>query len=356
MNINELKNSSFVQDNYLKKFGFIGQFEDEKINLVFVEIIKKIKEIFSHECNIKIKFNSKEELVLNEILARNDKSIKSFGEIFDNSYWNEKLNIKFSIRKKGKNSYTDNTVLYFKGQVAKQRPYNILLRKFSDLYEVGVDFYGLNASDCLNVNRDFWLDSFIDNFNKSFFNLIIKDILEKSNGFENIDEEFFNFTKLLYESDLNCISNIKFLTNNGFMTIDEIVQNKIFYISNEYLPAYDSVLERFDIKVFLIVKNIDLLDIFLKYISGFFFYRVEGFSVISIRGRTSIIFSRDEIDVGDGVDIYKIDSIVNSLEYFLETKILNKCEKIYSKERYSDLSFPIKISKHLLPKKFINFL
>ncbi|MDX7903577.1 ATP-binding protein [Acinetobacter nosocomialis] len=355
LNINELKNSFFVQDNYLKKFGFIEQFEVEKINLVFVEIVKKIKEIFSHECNIKIKFNSKEELVLNEILDKNEKSITSFGEAFDSSYWNEKLNIKFSIRKRSKINHKDNNILYFKGQLAKQRSYSNLLRKFSDLYEIGVDFYGLNASDCLNVNRDSWLDSFIDNFNKSFFNLIIKDVLGKSNGFENIDEEFFNFTKLLYESDLSCISNINFLTNNGFMTIDEIAQNKIFYMSNEYLPNYDSVLERFDIKIFLIVKNIDLLDMFLKYVTGFFFYRVEGFSVISIKGKTSIIFSRNEIDVGDGIDIYKIDSIINSLEYFLETKILNKCEHIYSREKYDELSFPIKISKHLLPEKFIKF-
>lgn len=179
--------------------------------------------------------------------------------------------------------------------------------------------------------------------------------MERNNGFEDIDDDFFNFTKLLYENDLNCISNIKFLTNKGVMSIEELTQNKIFYMSNEYLPTYDSVLEKFDIKLFLIVKNIDLLDIFLKYISGFFFYKVEGFSVISIKGRTSIIFSRNEIDVGDGVDIYKIDSITDSMKYFLETKILNKCEHVYSKEKYDDLTFPIKISKYLLPKNFIKF-
>lgn len=168
LNINELKNSFFVQDNYLKKFGFMDQIEGEKINLVFVEIVKMIKEIFSHECNIKIKFNSKEEMILNEILDKNEKNVMGFSEVFDKSYWNEKLNIKFSIRKRSKIGHNDNIILYFKGQLAKQRSYNILFRKFSDLYDIGIDFYGLNASECLNVNRDFWLDSFIDNFNKSF--------------------------------------------------------------------------------------------------------------------------------------------------------------------------------------------
>lgn len=355
LDISELQNSFFVQDNYLKKFGFMTRFEDEKRNLVFLEIIKIIKEIFSHECNVKIKFNHKKESILNEILVENEDPIENRRLVVGSSYWNEKLNIKLLIKKRNKTDRRDNIIFYFKGQFARSNFYNTSFHKFSDLYDVGIDFYGLNASDCLNVNRDSWLDSFIDKFNDSFSNLIINDIIERKNGFENIEEEFFNLTKLLYGNNLNCISNIKFLTNNGLMNIDEIIKNKIFYITNEYLPSYDLVLNKFDIQVFLIVKNIDLLDVFLKFVSGFFFYKVEGFSVISIKGRTSIIFSKDEIDVGDGVDIYKIDSVVNSIKYFLETKILSKCEHIYSKEKYDNSSFPIKISRNLLPENFIKF-
>gem|GEM_PF-5822432 len=139
------------------------------------------------------------------------------------------------------------------------------------------------------------------------------------------------------------------------MDVDEIIRNKIFYITNEYFPSYDLISEKFDIQVFLIIKNIDLLDAFLKFVSGFFFYKVEGFSLISIAGRISIIFSKDEIDVGDGVDIYKIDSIVNSIKYFLETKILKKCESIYLRDKNDDLSFPLKISKNILSNNFIKF-
>jgi hypothetical protein len=355
LDIVKLQNSFFVQDNYLKKFGFMTQFEDEKRNLVFLEIIKKIKEIFSHECNIKIKFNSEEELKLNEILIENENIIEDSSLFFDNYYWNKKLNIKLLIRKRSKAQLRGNLTLYFKGQLARLNSYSTSFYKFGDLYDIGIDFYGLDASECLNVNRDSWLGSFIDNFEKSFFNLIINDIIERRNGFENIEDEFFNLTNLLYGSDLNCISNIKFLTNNGLMNIDEIVENKIFYITNEHLPNYDLILEKFNIQVFLIVKNIELLDAFLKFVSGFFFYKVEGFSIISIAGRTSIIFSKDEIDVGDGVAIYKIDGIVNSIKYFLETKILNKCERKYSKEKYDDLSFPIRISRNILSNNFIKF-
>ncbi len=355
LNINNLKSSFFVQDNYLKKFGFMTRFEDEQRNLVFLEIVKIIKDIFSYECNVKIKFNPEMESSLNDILVKNNNPIDKSGLVYDSSYWNDRLNIKLLLRKKNKTDNRDNVVFYFKGQLAKSRLYNISLNAFSDLYDIGVDFYGLNASECLNVNRDSWLNNFIDNFNEHFCTLIISDILERKNGFENIEKEFFNLTKLLYRNDFNCISSIKFLTNKGLMSVGEIAENKIFFMSNEYLSNYDYAIEKFDIEVFLIVRNIDLLDIFLKFIQGFFFYKVDGFSAISIQGRTSIIFSKDEIDVGDGVEIYKIDSIVNSLKYFLETKILIKCERIYIKEKYEDFKFPIKISMNLLPENFIKF-
>jgi len=203
LNIMELKNSFFVQDNYLKKFGFMVELEEEKRNLVFLEIIKKIKEIFSHECNIQIKFNPKQESSLNEILFENLEIVKNRGLVFDGYYWNKKLNIKLLIRKRNEIQRGDNLIFYFKGQVAKLNAYSTSFHKFSDLYDIGVDFYGLDASDCLNVNRDSWLTNFIENFEKSFFHLIINDIIDKRNGFENIEDEFFSLTNLLYRDNLD---------------------------------------------------------------------------------------------------------------------------------------------------------
>ena len=356
LDIKKLQNCFFVQDNYLKKFGFMTEFEDEKRNLVFLEIIKKIRENFSHDCNIKILFDSEKVSNLNEILDKNKEFHEADNLIFDNTYWNSELNLKLSIRKKNNFSHRTDLKFYFKGQFAKSRVYGNGYR-FGDLYDIGVDFYGLNASECLNVNRDSWLEGFVEDFNNSFLNLIIEDILEKRNGFEEIDEEFFNFTNVIYGSDLNCISKINFLTNKGFMSVNEIIDNKLFYITSEYLPKYDLALEKFDVKVFLIIKNIELLDAFVKFVSGFFCYRVDGFSILSIAGMTNIIFSKDEIEleVEDEVKIYRIDSILNSLKYFLETKVLNKCDHKLLINKYHDLSFPIKISSNMLPDEFTNF-
>ena len=141
------------------------------------------------------------------------------------------------------------------------------------------------------------------------------------------------------------------------MSVNEIIDNKLFYITSEYLPKYDLALEKFDVKVFLIIKNIELLDAFVKFVSGFFCYRVDGFSILSIAGMTNIIFSKDEIEleVEDEVKIYRIDSILNSLKYFLETKVLNKCDHKLLINKYHDLSFPIKISSNMLPDEFTNF-
>lgn len=332
LDIKKLQNSFFVKDNYLKKIGFVERDEDEKRKLVFLEIIKKIRETFSYDCNVQIKFDNQLEENLNEISNKNIKKNDNIPMVYNHTYWNKKLNLKILIQKKTKISNNYNSVrFYFKGQFSSSGFFNSKLNDFNDLYNIGVDFYGLNAIDCLNVNRDSWLTSFVKFFNNSIFEEIIKDILDKKNGFELIDLEFFSLVKVLYANDYSYMKNISFLTNRGVEKFGQIVENNKFYITNDYFSNYDSVIDKLNIENYLIIKSMSLLDSFFKSVVGFFFYKVEGFSLINIQGHIGILFTKDQIEC-DNKNIFKIEGVLNDFEYFLRTNILSKCEHEYVRE------------------------
>ncbi|NNH38171.1 ATP-binding protein [Acinetobacter sp. ANC 4280] len=58
LNIEKLSKSFFVEENYLKKIGFVEDNQNIKTELVFVEIIKKIKETFNQSSNFNLVFDS----------------------------------------------------------------------------------------------------------------------------------------------------------------------------------------------------------------------------------------------------------------------------------------------------------
>ena len=149
--------------------------------------------------------------------------------------------------------------------------------------------------------------------------------------FELIDLEFFSLVKVLYANDYSYMKNISFLTNRGVEKFGQIVENNKFYITNDYFSNYDSVIDKLNIENYLIIKSMSLLDSFFKSVVGFFFYKVEGFSLINIQGHIGILFTKDQIEC-DNKNIFKIEGVLNDFEYFLRTNILSKCEHEYVRE------------------------
>ncbi|WP_180028648.1 hypothetical protein [Acinetobacter sp. YH16032] len=145
-----------------------------------------------------------------------------------------------------------------------------------------------------------------------------------------------------------CISNL-------CATKPKIIEKNKFYITNDYFSNYDSVLEELNIEDYSIIKSMHLLDAFLKCMVGFFSYRVEGFSLFKIQGHIGILFNKDEIKC-DNKNIFKIESVLNNLEYFLRKNILIKCENQYVREDDEIFDFPIKMNADLLDSFFIDFV
>ncbi|ENU43892.1 HD domain-containing protein [Acinetobacter seifertii] len=274
LNIEKLEKSFFVQENYLKKNGFIENNEILKRDLVYIEIIKKIKEIFNDSLNLPLIFDERLERQLKEILIKDKFQFNQSYRNFNYVYWNKRLNLKFMINKK-EFAGGEISKFYFKGQKAENKGWGFNF-PFRSFYDISIDFYGFDASDCLNVSRDYWLKSFVELFNNKIMHEIIDDILHKKNGFENIFDEFYNLVKLYIQDNIDCIENIEFNTNKGYLSLKDIKKYNIIYLTKVYYANYDAIPQVFNPDIIMLIDDLKIIDNFIKSMDLFICHKVEG--------------------------------------------------------------------------------
>ncbi|MCE5999377.1 HD domain-containing protein [Acinetobacter pittii] len=340
LNIKELSKSFFVEENYLKKRGFIKNDYILKTELVFIEIIKKIKEKFIGNTTFPLIFDENLDKYLKEILQEDEFQLNKTYKTFDYTYWNHNLNLKIMINKK-KFKAGNNTNFYFKGQRADCRGWNFKF-PLSSFYDFSFDFYGFDAKDCLNVNRDIWLKSFVEIFNEKIVDEILEDILNRRNGFEYIFSEFYNLVNLYYGKNIRDLSGIEFNTSLGYLKLEEIKKFNNIYLTTYYYEHHDATPGVFKPDVIVLIDDLKIIDNFISSMQPFCCYKVEGLKFLAIRGDISLIFTDQQITLdNNNVKVYQIESMVKSLQYFLETKIIYQSEQRRENDSFQDVDFPI---------------
>ncbi|NNH38170.1 hypothetical protein HLH11_05785 [Acinetobacter sp. ANC 4280] len=244
---------------------------------------------------------------------------------------------------------------YFKGQKAECRGWGFKV-PFNSFYDIGIDFYGFDASECLNVNRDYWLKEFIEEFNNKILEEILEDIIQKRNGFENVFSEFYNLVLLIKNNQLDIIEKIEFNTNLGYLKLEQIKNYELIYANKIFYENHDALPKVFNPNIIIEISDLKILDFFIESMEGFFCHKVEGLKFLGSRGDISLLFSKREITMEhEKVKVYKINSIEKSLEYFLESKIVHISEQRRAGDIYEDFKFPIIVSKKLFPESFALF-
>jgi len=346
LDIEKLSKSFFVEENYLKNKGFIKIDHSLKTELVFIEIIKKIKETFIEDNNFPIIFDENLDQKLKKILLKDKFQFNRSYKKFDYTYWNNNLNLKIMIiRKDFKQGSTQ--AFYFKGQRADCRGWHFAfpLRSF---YEISIDFYGFDAKDCLNVNRDIWLKDFVKFFNEEILEQIFDDILKKRNGFEDVFTEFYHLVKLYKMKKNSSLNEVEFLTNKGYLKLNQIKNNNILYVTTDYYEPHDRVPEIFKPDIIVLIDDLEIIDAFIKEVKPFFCYKVEGLHFFGFRTNISLIFSNQKYHIDDqNIKVYEIENITNSLKYFLESKIIYQSEQRRENDSFQDFEFPIIVNQEV---------
>lgn len=349
LDIEKLSKTFFVEENYLKSVGFIRNDENIRINLVKLEVIKSIKEIFNGKSFFPINFNVNLESKLNDILDINYDSNQSEPV---NVYWNKRLNIKMSIQKGQDIENTLPCDFYFKGQKAITKGWSFEF-PFISFYNFCFDFYGFEASECLNVSRDYWNKSFVEKFNHTILKEILRDIADKKNGFENVFDEFYNLVKLYLDEEYSRIDKIEFLTNKGYKKISDLKKCEEVYLSFYYTRRYDLINEYFNPELIISIRNTKIIDFLIMAMDGFNCYRVQGLDYFYTRDSANILFSREDLRIDEnGVKVYKIKNLVDNLERFLISNVIFRSEQRRANDSFQDIDFPIKISKCLVDPRY----
>lgn len=346
LDIDKLSKSFFVEENYLKNKGFVKIDHSFKTELVFIEIIKKIKETFIEDNNFPIIFDENLDQKLKKILHKDQFQLNRSYKKFDYTYWNNNLNLKIMITRKNFKQGSTQT-FYFKGQRADCRGWSFAfpLRSF---YEISIDFYGFDAKDCLNVNRDIWLKDFVKFFNEEILEEIFEDILKKRNGFEDVFTEFYYLVKLYKMKKHSCLNEVEFLTNKGYLKLNQIKNNNILYVTTDYYEPHDRVPEIFKPDIIVLIDDLKIIDAFIKEVKPFFCYKVEGLRFLGFRTNISLIFSNQKYDINDqNIKVYEIENISNSLKYFLESKIIYQSEQRRENDSFQDFEFPIVVNQEV---------
>ncbi len=356
LDIDKLSKSFFVEENYLKQNGFIKNNYILKNELVFIEVIKKIKETFIENTNFPLIFDENLDQNLREILQNDEFQLNKAYKNFDYTYWNHHLDLKIMINKK---KFDDGNSMnfYFKGQRADCRGWSFKF-PLSSFYNVSIDYYGADAKDCLNVNRDIWLKSFVKLFNEKIVGEIFEDILNKRNGFECIFPEFYSLVKLYCKKTINDLGCVEFNTSLGYLKLDEIKKFNNIYLTTYYYENYDAVPNVFNPDVIVLIDNLEIIDFFINSMQPFCCYKVEGLQFLAIRADISLIFSKQPISLdktNKKVKFYKIESMVKSLRYFLESKIIYQSEQRRENDSFQDIDFPIIVDQEIFSGAYQNF-
>ncbi|MEW5968399.1 MAG: hypothetical protein AB1706_00815, partial [Pseudomonadota bacterium] len=94
--------------------------------------------------------------------------------------------------------------------------------------------------------------------------------------------------------------------------------------------------------VIVLIDDLKIIDNFISSMQPFCCYKVEGLKFLAIRGDISLIFTNQQITLdNNNVKVYQIESMVKSLQYFLETKIIYQSEQRRENDSFQDVDFPI---------------
>lgn len=216
--------------------------------------------------------------------------------------WFEKENLFFKINKLNISKYQRNShfedsfSLFFKGQRASSRASYIYLDENSlfSFFSFEIDFYGLNAKNVLNINRDSWNSVFVEEVYSNFFNLLNELYDEKQ---EEISKMLGGgFYQRLFEFHIGKINFEQLFTNEDINSIfgeDIMSKNVIFFTDRvDFLKDSNSFSS-----VVLYNKN-DSLEVLLK---KYFFNK--GMKIYSVKyqernGYSKICIS-SELDIKD---------------------------------------------------------
>lgn len=280
------KDDFFDNELYLSRKNIYVENYELRSKLIIWEIYKKLLKIASSSIvNIKIetdldedftKFSNYQKYFYRRGLSYLEKNFDFSKE----RIWCNEYNIFFKINildiKEYNRSHTFNDVvqLLFKGQIASTRDNYISVydNDLFNFFSFEFDFYGINAKEVLNINRDSWKSDFVHEIYVKFFN-ILKNVYE--NNFLELSKmlkgglylrlfEYFigkiNFKEIFLDEDIRELFGIDFDLN------------RILFLQGKGLNLLKSDVNYIDIYN----RNDCLQDLLKKYLSN------KGFLIYSI--------------------------------------------------------------------------